>query len=73
MLTVAERPQTLRLQPGEVMDARWASRQEVEAMLRDGQLVDYHPGFIALLLDGDGSMGALRSWRGRWPEKKEDA
>ena len=60
--------ETLQLQPEEVMDARWADRREVESMLREGTLVDYQPGFLQLLLDGDGSMGALRSWRGRWPE-----
>ncbi len=62
----------LRLQPGEVMDARWADVDEVMTMLNDGRLVDYHPGFIELLTQLDGRAGAMRSWRGRWPQAGVD-
>ena len=40
---------SLRLQPEEVADARWATREEVLAMLADGRFVPYHEGLIELL------------------------
>lgn len=55
----------LRFQPGEVMDARWADREEILALLEEGKLVDYHPGFVDLLMTQDGHTGAMRSWKGR--------
>ncbi len=58
--------ESLRFQPDEVMDARWAEPQEVLAMIEEGRMVDYHPGFVAMLTQLDGSRGAMRSWRGRW-------
>ena len=56
----------LRFQPGEVMDARWAGREEILSLLEEGKLVDYHPGFVDLLLTRDGHTGAMRSWKGRY-------
>lgn len=40
---------SLRLQPEEVADARWATREEIFAMLADGRFVPYHEGLIELL------------------------
>lgn len=56
--------QSLHLQPGEVMDARWTYPDEISAMLADGRMVDYHPGFVAMLTQLDGRTGAMRSLRG---------
>ena len=41
----------LTLQKEEVQDARWATREEVLAMLADGRFVAYHPGWINYLFD----------------------
>ena len=47
----------LTLQESEVQAVRWASEQEVLAMLADGQFIPYHKAFIELLF-------ALRESRG---------
>ena len=64
---VTARPElkNLRLQPDEVMDIRWATKETVLQMIDDGRMVDYYPGLIELLL-ADGHTGAMRSWRGRY-------
>ena len=40
---------SLRLQPEEVADVKWATREEVFAMLADGRFIPYHEGLIDLL------------------------
>jgi isopentenyldiphosphate isomerase len=40
---------TLKLQTGEVDQARWATLNEVRQMLKDGSFVPYFPGLIELL------------------------
>lgn len=56
--------EALSFQPGEVMEARWTAPDEINAMLADGRMVDYHPGFVAMLTQMDGRTGAMRSLRG---------
>lgn len=63
-------PDSLCFQPGEVMDARWADRDEAMALLKAGKMVDYYPGFIGLLYETDGKRGAVRSWEHRWTKKE---
>ena len=48
---------TLHLQESEVQAVRWASEEEILAMLADGQFIPYHRAFIQLLF-------ALRDSRG---------
>ena len=48
---------TLRLQESEVQAVKWASEEEVLAMLADGRFIPYHRAFIQLLF-------ALRNSRG---------
>ena len=48
---------SLRLQESEVQAVRWASEEEVLAMLADGRFIPYHRAFIQLLF-------ALRNSRG---------
>ena len=50
-------PSTLTLQESEVQAVRWASEEEVLAMLADGRFIPYHKAFIELLF-------ALRDSRG---------
>ena len=42
-------PAALRLQPTEVAEARWADRDEVRSMLREGAFIPYRPELIDLL------------------------
>ena len=42
-------PASLRLQPEEVSEAKWASLQEIEAMIADGRFVDYPVDGIRLV------------------------
>lgn len=44
-------PAQLHLQQEEVQAARWASREEIMAMLRDNTFVPYHPSMIDMLFD----------------------
>ena len=48
---------TLHLQESEVQAVRWASEEEILAMLADGRFIPYHRAFIQLLI-------ALRHSRG---------
>jgi len=49
---------TLRLQESEVQAVRWASEEEVLAMLADGRFIPYHRAFIQLLFALRNSSGA---------------
>lgn len=52
---------SLVLQETEVAEVKWASREEVRQMLRDGSFVPYFPGLIDLLWDvRDNYDGAIR-------------
>lgn len=44
-------PETLRLQVEEVKAARWADREEILRMLKNGEFVTYRPGLIHVLFD----------------------
>lgn len=55
----------LRLQPDEVMAARWADKAEVLRMIGDGEFVPYRTSLIELLFDMRGKMGMLPV---PWPE-----
>lgn len=48
---------TLSLQESEVQNVRWASKEDILAMLTDGRFIPYHRAFIELLF-------ALRNARG---------
>ena len=39
----------LRLQPEEVAQVKWASLQEILAMIADGSFIPYHPAFLEFL------------------------
>lgn len=56
----------LRLQPEEVMDARWATREEVLRMVDAGDFIPYRKSLVALLFDMRGKMGMLPV---PWPER----
>ncbi len=43
--------EALCLQPGEVQDARWATKEEILAMLAEGSFAPFWPSFIELLFD----------------------
>ena len=43
--------EAVTLQPGEVQDARWATKEEILAMLRAGTFAPFWPSFIELLFD----------------------
>ena len=47
----------LTLQKEEVMDAKWASREEMLAMLLEGTFAPFWPSFIQLLFDLHQHMG----------------
>ena len=47
----------LTLQTEEVMDAKWASREEMLAMLSEGTFAPFWPSFIQLLFDLHRHMG----------------
>lgn len=49
----------LRLQPEEVSEAAWASREEVLEMLESGAFIPYRRSLIELLFDMRGQMGML--------------
>ena len=55
----------LRLQPEEVSEAAWASREEVLEMLESGAFIPYRRSLIELLFDMWGQMGMLPV---PWPE-----
>lgn len=42
-------PAELSLQPEEVRSARWAGREEILEMIRDGRFIPYYPEFINYL------------------------
>ncbi len=50
-------PDRLRLQEEEVSEAKWASSEEIDRMIRDGSFVDYDPSCLArvFLLAKEGS------------------
>ena len=56
----------LRLQPEEVMDARWATREEVLRMVDAGDFIPYRKSLVALLFVMRGKMGMLPV---PWPER----
>ena len=39
----------LKLQPEEVAEAKWATEEEILAMIEDGTFIPYHPSLIELL------------------------
>ena len=47
----------LTLQPEEVQDVRWATREEIRALLREGVFAPYWPSFIDLLFDLHAHLG----------------
>ena len=51
----------LTLQAEEVMDARWASREEILAMLDAGVFAPFWPSFVQLLFDLHRHMGLAES------------
>ena len=65
-LSGAEALEKLRLQPEEVMDARWADRGEVLRMIDDGSFIPYRKSLVELLFDMRGKMGMLPV---PWPER----
>ena len=58
--------QNLRLQAEEVMDVRWAAREEVLQMIDAGAFIPYRKSLIELLFDMRGQMGMLPV---PWPER----
>ena len=58
--------QKLRLQAEEVMDVRWAAREEVLQMIDAGAFIPYRRSLIELLFDMRGQMGMLPV---PWPER----
>lgn len=40
---------SLSLQPEEVAQVKWATRDEVQSMIENGSFIPYHPGFIDFL------------------------
>ena len=58
--------QSLRLQAEEVMDVRWAAREDVLRMIDAGTFIPYRKSLIELLFDMRGKMGMLPV---PWPEK----
>ena len=49
----------LRLQEEEVKAVRWATREEILAMLKSGEFVSYRPGLIEVLFDLRDHSGGL--------------
>jgi len=47
----------LKLQAEEVMDARWATREEMQRLLAAGQIAPFWPSFVDLLFDLHRHMG----------------
>ena len=47
----------LRLQPEEVMDARWVTREEALTLLAAGEFAPFWPSFVSLLFDLHRHMG----------------
>lgn len=43
--------ESLTLQPGEVQDARWATKEEILSLLEAGRFAPFWPSFIELLFD----------------------
>lgn len=50
---------TLRLQPEEVQAAKWASEQEIYAMIDSGEFIPYQKNLIGLLFSMRNQRGAL--------------
>lgn len=51
---------SLRLQPEEVAAVRWASMEEIAALLRSGAFVPYYESFLKFMFDVRGHMGFLQ-------------
>jgi isopentenyldiphosphate isomerase len=51
-------PESLTLQPEEVRQVKWASREEIFALIDAGEFIPYHKNLIALLFDVKGLLGA---------------
>lgn len=49
----------LTLQPEEVCEAKWASKEEILAMIRDGRFIPYHEELIGLLFFLRGHRGSF--------------
>lgn len=49
----------LTLQPEEVCEAKWASKEEILAMIRDGSFIPYHEELIGLLFFMRGHRGTF--------------
>ena len=58
--------QSLCLQAEEVMDVRWAAREDVLRMIDAGDFIPYRKSLVALLFDMRGKMGMLPV---PWPER----
>lgn len=54
-----QEPDALRLQEEEVQAVRWAEREEILKMLRNGEFVTYKPGLIEVLFDLRDHSGGL--------------
>lgn len=50
----------LRLQPEEVKQVKWASENEIYAMMDSGEFIPYHRHLIGLLFEMRGAQGAIK-------------
>lgn len=51
---------SLSLQREEVQAVRWASREEILALIREGKFIPYYESFISMIFDTNGQYGAIR-------------
>lgn len=51
---------TLTLQYEEVQNVKWASREEILAMIRNGEFISYYESLIQLLFDNRKQRGSIR-------------
>ncbi|TWT00578.1 NUDIX domain-containing protein [Planomicrobium sp. CPCC 101079] len=51
---------TLTLQYDEVQNVKWASREEILAMIRNGEFISYYESLIHLLFDNRKQRGSIR-------------
>lgn len=51
---------SLSLQCEEVQAVRWASREEMLALIREGKFIPYYESFISMIFDTNGQYGAIR-------------
>ena len=58
--------ESLKLQEEEVQAVKWASREEIKTMIKDGEFIYYYPSLIDFIFDSRRSYGAHVNESGKY-------